>query len=57
MKEKFSAYLLVQDMGSYNMFDPRARALAQEFCEDEITREDWVFMISNYSELLNEHEE
>jgi hypothetical protein len=35
MKEKFIAYLQVQEIGAYNMFDPRAKDLAQEFCEED----------------------
>lgn len=55
MKEKFIAYLQVQEMGGYNMFDPRAVMLAQEFCGEIITTEDWVHMMRNYSELYKEY--
>ena len=55
MKAKFEAYLNVQEIGAYNMFDPRARDLAQEFCEEEISRDDWVHMIKNYSELKEQY--
>jgi len=55
MKEKFEAYLQVQEIGAYNMFDPRARDLAQEFCEEEISKADWVHMIKNYSELKEQY--
>ena len=55
MKEKFEAYLQVQEIGAYNMFDPRARDLAQEFCEDYISREDWTFIINNYKQLKEEY--
>lgn len=53
MKEKFEAYLAVQEMGAYNMLDPRARELAQEFCDEPITRGDWIYMIQNYGELIS----
>jgi len=51
MKQKFEAYLAVQEMGAYNMFDPRARTLAEEFCDEPITREDWMHIIKNYNQL------
>jgi hypothetical protein len=54
MKAKFEAYLSVQEIGAYNMFDPRARDLAQEFCEEEISKGDWIYMIKNYEELKEE---
>jgi len=55
METKFEAYLQVQEIGAYNMLDPRARDLAQEFCEEEISRADWVHMIKNYSELKEQY--
>lgn len=55
MKEKFLAYLSVQQIGQYNMFDPKAVVLAQEFCGEVITTQDWVYMMRNYSELYKEH--
>jgi hypothetical protein len=51
MEEKFKAYELVRELGAYNMFSPKARELAQEFCELEIEREDWIYIIKNYEEL------
>jgi len=51
MKAKFEAYLNVQEIGAYNMLDPRARDLAQEFCEEEISKADWIYMIKNYATL------
>ena len=54
MKAKFEAYLNVQEIGAYNMFDPRARDLAQEFCEEEISKADWIHMIKNYATLKEE---
>ena len=55
MKEKFKAYELVRELGAYNMFSSQARELAQEFCEQEISRDDWVHMIKNYSELKEQY--
>lgn len=55
MKDKFIAYLQVQEIGAYNMFDPRARALAQEFCEEEISLKDWGVMMREYSSLYDEY--
>ena len=54
-RAEFEAYEEVRLGGEYNMFDPRARDLAQEFCEEEISRGDWVHMIKNYSELKEQH--
>lgn len=56
MKAKFEAYLRVQEIGAYNMFDPRARDLAQELCEEEISKGDWVYIIKNYSELKEQYD-
>jgi len=55
MKEKFIAYLRVQEIGAYNMFDPRARDLAQELCEEEITLKDWVVMMRSYSSFYDKY--
>jgi len=55
MREKFIAYLQVQEIGAYNMFDPRAKELAQEFCEEEITLKDWVEMMREYSSLYDKY--
>jgi hypothetical protein len=57
MKDKFEAYLSVQEIGAYNMLDPRARNLAQEFCEEEITKQDWIHIIKNYSTLKEQWEQ
>jgi hypothetical protein len=54
LKEKFEAYLAVQESGYYNMIDPRARALASEMNDIEISRADWIYLIANYSELKRE---
>lgn len=55
MNKKFEAYLRVQEIGVYNMFDPRARDLAQELCEEEISKSDWTYMIKNYKQLKEEY--
>jgi hypothetical protein len=49
--EKFQAYLAVQESGYYNMLDPRARSLAEEMSDVEISKSDWVYMIKNYKSL------
>ena len=56
MKAKFEAYLRVQEIGAYNMLDTRARDLAQELCEEEISKGDWVYIIKNYSELKEQYD-
>ena len=52
---KFEAYLQVQEIGAYNMLDPRARELAQELSGIEIDRADWIYIIKNYSELKEQY--
>jgi hypothetical protein len=51
--EKFQAYVAVQESGYYNMLDPRARELAVEMSDIDISGADWVYMIKNYK-LLKE---
>jgi hypothetical protein len=51
--EKFQAYVAVQESGYYNMLDPRARKLAVEMSDIDISGADWVYMIKNYK-LLKE---
>ena len=46
--EKFGAYIAVQESGYYNMFDPRARALANEMNDLDISKAEWVDMMKNY---------
>ena len=54
LREKFEAYLAVQECGYYNMIDPRARELACEMNDIEISRADWIYLIANYSRLKEE---
>lgn len=54
LREKFEAYLAVQECGYYNMFDPRARALASEMNDVEISKSEWVYIIKNYEKLSEE---
>lgn len=55
IKEKmFKAYLKVQELGTYNMFDPRAIDLAQELGGVEIEKSDWADMMTNYSKYKAE---
>ena len=54
LREKFEAYLAVQENGYYNMFDPRARALASEMNDLDISKSEWVYIIKNYERLKEE---
>lgn len=51
MREKFIAYLQVQQMGEVNMFDPVAHFMVEEFCGLKVSLEDYVYMMRNYTEL------
>tara|TARA_R100001443_G_scaffold100748_1_gene108260 strand:- start:54 stop:302 length:249 start_codon:yes stop_codon:yes gene_type:complete len=54
-KEKFKAYVSVQKSGQFNMFDPRAREMANTLMKDDhIEREDWISIIQNYKKYENE---
>ena len=44
-KSQFMQYVDVQESGSYNMFDPRARAATT------LSHNQWVHIISNYDDL------
>lgn len=55
-KEMWFAYRGVQDAGYYNMFDPRARELANEMNDLEMTRQQWVFIMTNYNKLKEAYE-
>jgi len=55
MKEKFIAYLQVQETGSYNMFDPAAHFAVEVLCGDTVSLEDYVYMMRNYTELYNHY--
>jgi len=54
LREKFEAYLAVQESGYYNMFDPRARALASDMNDLDISKSEWVYIIKNYERLKEE---
>ena len=49
-KEQWDEYRGVQDSGMFNMFDPQARAMT------DLTKEEWIEIIQNYSELKNKYE-
>ena len=55
MKEKFIAYLQVQETGAYNMFDPAAHFAVEVLCGDTVSLEDYVYMMRNYTELYNHY--
>jgi len=56
LEEKFKAYLNIQEVGCYNMFDPRARELAQEMSGIEISRKDWSYIMANYEQLKDKYD-
>ena len=49
-KEQFQQYRDVQDSGLYNMFTPEAREMTS------LSKDEWVHIIRNYSELKQQHE-
>ena len=55
MREKFIAYLQVQQEGKFNMFDPIAHHCVEELCGLEVSLEDYVYMMRNYTELYNQY--
>lgn len=50
-KEMFLVYEAVRTSGLFNMFDPRARALANEMNDLNITREQWVMIMNEYNKM------
>ena len=48
-KEDFLDYETVRKSGMHNMMEPQARALA------DLSREQWIIIIKNYSELKNKY--
>jgi hypothetical protein len=55
MREKFIAYLQVQQEGNYNMFSPLAHNAVEELCGETVSLEDYVHMMRNYTELYNQY--
>ena len=49
-KEQFEEYREVQDSGAWNMFSPQARE------ETTLTRDEWIYILKNYSELKTKYE-
>jgi len=49
-KEQFMEYRDVQDSGMFNMFDPQAREMT------DLSRDEWLYIIKNYSELKEKYE-
>ena len=43
-------YRDVQDSGMFNMFDPQAREMT------DLSRDEWLYIIKNYSELKEKYE-
>ena len=50
-REYFEAFEAVRTSGVVNMFDPRARDLANEMNDLSINRNDWLLMMSEYGTL------
>ena len=48
-KEQFNEYKEVQEMGAYNMFDPKAREVAG------LSKDKWFEIIRQYNQLYNKH--
>lgn len=44
-KDKFNQFQTVREDGSYNMFDPRARAMT------DLTKDEWVTIMQEYEKL------
>ena len=49
-KEQFKEYRQVQRSGMFNMFDPQARGMTT------LDKNEWIYIIQNYSELKAEYE-
>ena len=55
-KEKFQAYVTVQESGVTNMFDiKKVIELADKYCDVELNREDCLYIMKNYSQLKKEY--
>ncbi len=51
-KEKFDAYVVVQESGVTNMFDvPIVITYAHRLCNVELTKEDCLYIMENYGKL------
>lgn len=48
--EEWIQYRAIQDSGMFNMFDPQAREMTN------ISRDKWIKIIKNYSELKEKFE-
>jgi hypothetical protein len=54
-EEKFLAFYAVQQSVAYNMYDPRARILANEMNDLQITKSEWVEIMKNYTTLKSKY--
>jgi len=56
-REKFILYETVRNLGAYNMIteSPKVIAFISRVYDVVISREDYIFIISNYSELKEEY--
>ena len=48
--DEWTQYRAIQDSGMFNMFDPQAREMTN------ISRDKWIKIIKNYSELKEKFE-
>lgn len=56
-KEKFEAYVAVQKSGMTNMFHiENVKFAAEQICDVELTKEDCLYIIKNYGELLAKYQ-
>ena len=55
-KEKFEAYVVVQKSGLTNMFHiENVKFAAEQICDVELTKEDCLYIMKNYSVLKEEY--
>ena len=55
-KEKFDAYITVQQSGVTNMFSvAHVITYAHRFCDVELTKEDCLCIMKNYAELSEKY--
>ena len=57
-KEKFQAYVTVQESGDTNMFDiKKVIELADKYCYVELNREDCLYIMKEYGKLKIHYKE
>tara|TARA_R100000234_G_scaffold64042_1_gene38935 strand:+ start:707 stop:871 length:165 start_codon:yes stop_codon:yes gene_type:complete len=48
-RDKFQSYFEIQNKGTYNMLDPRARQLTS------LTKEEWMEILKNYDKYKDKY--